>query len=241
MKPGCNNFTFTENTFDANAQPRYFEWMSEIDLRINQEKNHYQWAFFLALFTIVYNLLEGLVATWFGYHDETMALFGFGVDSFIEMISGLGIAYMVLRSRNNANSHRSDFEKTALKTTGVSFYILVAGLLTSVVITQMTGQKPVTTFWGVIISVISIVVMLVLLQSKIKVGKQLHSEAILADASCTKVCIYMSIVLLASSAVYALTGLVYADALGTLGIAWFSYREGKECFELAASEKYCHH
>ena len=70
--------------------------MPESTSPIDQEKKHYQWAFPLAIFTIVYNLIEGLVVTWFGYHDETLALFGFSVDSFIEMISGIGIAHLLL-------------------------------------------------------------------------------------------------------------------------------------------------
>ena len=213
--------------------------MDSITLSPSQEKKLYGIALLLGAFTIVYNLLEGIVATWFGFEDETLALFGFGVDSFIEMISGIGIVYMVLRIRQNPHSNRSGFEKTALKITGTSFYLLVAALLISSVIVLYSGLKPQTTFWGVVISLISIVVMLVLIYGKIKTGKQLHSDAILADANCTKVCIYMSCVLLASSAIYEVTGFAYADALGTLGLAWFSYKEGKECFEKAASNANC--
>jgi divalent metal cation (Fe/Co/Zn/Cd) transporter len=213
--------------------------VSEISLTISLEKRNFQLAYALALFTILYNLIEGLIATWFGYQDETVALFGFGVDSFIEMISGLGIAFMVTRIQKNENSHRSEFEKKALKVTGISFYLLVAGLLLSTALTVYMEKKPTSTFWGVLISIISILVMLFLLLSKLRIGKKLNSEAILADASCTKVCIYMSGVLLLSSAIYELTGFAYADALGTLGLAWLSYQEGKECFEKASSEKYC--
>ncbi len=214
--------------------------MSEIALTIPQEKKYFQFVFVLAVFTIIYNLAEGIVATWFGYQDETLALFGFGVDSFIEMISGLGIAYMVIRIQNNSASHRSTFEKRALKITGISFYALVLGLIISTCFTLYLEKKPTTTFWGVVISFISIVVMAFLLRSKLHTGKQLKSEAILADASCTKVCIYMSCILLISSGIYELTGFMYADAIGTLGLAWFSYKEGQECFEKAASDKYCH-
>jgi divalent metal cation (Fe/Co/Zn/Cd) transporter len=104
-----------------------------------------------------------------------------------------------------------------------------------------TGQKPETTFWGVIVSVISIIVMLGLIYGKEKIGKQLNSDPIIADANCTKVCIYMSVILLVSSGLYELTNLPYIDAAGTLGRAWFSYNEGKECFEKAASHDYCDH
>ena len=210
-----------------------------MSLSSQQEKKLYDIALALGVFTIVYNLAEGIIATTFGFEDETLALFGFGVDSFIEMISGIGIVYMVIRIRQNPTSNRSGFERTALRVTGWSFYLLVAALVISSAVVLYTGHKPETTFWGVIISLISIVVMLFLIYGKIKTGKSLQSDAILADANCTKVCIYMSCVLLASSAIYELTGFPYADALGTLGLAWFSYQEGKECFEKAASNKHC--
>ena len=48
----------------------------------------------LSVFTIVYNVVKGLVSTWLGFRDETLALFGFGVDSFIEVISGVDITVM---------------------------------------------------------------------------------------------------------------------------------------------------
>ena len=85
-------------------------------------------AFSLALFTIVYNIVEGIVSTYFGYENESLALFGFGIDSFIEVISGLGIAHMILRIQRQPDSNRDKFEKTALRITGFSFYGLVSGL-----------------------------------------------------------------------------------------------------------------
>lgn len=203
------------------------------------EARYYQWALYFALFTIAYNLTEGIVATAFGYSDETLALFGFGVDSFIEMISGAGIFVMVLRIRANTASERSSFEKTALHITGYSFYALAGGLVVSALYTTYAGIRPTTTFWGVVISSISILVMLGLIYGKVYVGKKLNSAAILADANCTKVCIYMSVVLLASSGIYELTGFAYADALGTAGLAWFSFKEGRECFEKARHNTHC--
>ena len=87
----------------------------------------YKTAFNLAVFTIIYNLIEGLVSVYFGYEDESLTLFGFGIDSFIEMVSGLGIAHMVIRIKQNPDTNRDNFEKTALRITGWGFYVLVAG------------------------------------------------------------------------------------------------------------------
>lgn len=199
----------------------------------------YKWAFALAIFTIIYNLAEGIIATYLGFEDESLALFGFGVDSFIEVISGLGIAHMVLRIRQHPESNRDTFERTALRITGFAFYVLVLGLVTSSMYNIYIGHKPETTFWGVIISIISIAVMWLLVVGKTKTGKALQSEAILADAQCTKVCIYMSVILLISSGIYEVTNLAYIDSIGTLGLSYFAFKEGKECFEKAKSNKHC--
>lgn len=191
----------------------------------------YRITYGLALFTIYYNIVEGFVATGFGYDDESLTLFGFGVDSFIESISGIGILQMINRISINPRSPKGPFEKRALKITGYCFFLLVFGLVGSSFYSFYTIHKPETSFFGVLISLISIVVMIVLLFWKTKMGKALNSKAILADASCTKVCIYMSVVLLLSSAIYELFKIPYIDGIGALFIAYFAFKEGRECFE----------
>ncbi len=205
----------------------------------NEHQRLYSIAYGLSIFTILYNVAEGIIATYFGYQDETLALFGFGMDSFIESMSGVGIAHMIIRIRQNNNVIRDDFERLALKITGWAFYLLAAGLFVSGIINLITDHRPVTTFWGVVISLISIIIMLGLIYGKQKVGRALDSEPILADANCTKVCIYMSVILLVSSGLYEWFRLPHIDTLATFGLVFFSAREGKECFEKAASERYC--
>ncbi|NSW94830.1 MAG: hypothetical protein HPY62_09020 [Bacteroidales bacterium] len=75
------------------------------------------------------------------------------------------------------------------------------------------------------------------MNSKKSVGKRLDSDPIIADANCTKVCVYMSVVLLISSLIYELTGFLYADAFGAAGLAYFSVSEGKEAFEKAKGKE----
>ena len=197
-------------------------------------ERYWNYALWLAVFTILYNLAEGLIAIFFGISDETLTLFGFGVDSFIEVMSGIGIFAMVLRIRQNPDTDRSTFERTALQITGTSFYILAGGLAVSAAYNIIVGHKPETTLPGLIISAISIAVMWALVAGKRKVGSALDSMPILADANCTLVCIYMSVVLLISSLVYELTGFGFVDSLGAIGLIYFSYNEGKEAFEKAA-------
>ncbi len=201
------------------------------------ENNLYKAAFKLAIFTISYNIIEGLVSMWFGYSDETLTLFGFGVDSFIEVMSGIGIATMILRIRQNPKSSKSEFEIKALRITGIAFYLLSVGLLAGIIVNVVNHQKPETTVWGIVISLASIAVMVWLMNAKKKIGKQLDSEPIIADANCTKVCVYMSVVLLVSSLIYQFTGFVYADVIGAAGLIYFSFSEGKEAFEKAKGKE----
>jgi divalent metal cation (Fe/Co/Zn/Cd) transporter len=193
----------------------------------------FRYALWLGIFTIGYNLLEGLVSVYFGAQDEALTLFGFGVDSFIEVLSGIGIVAMVLRIRQNPNTPRSQFERTALRITGTSFYLLAAGLAVTAIYNVFTKNKPETTLPGLIISLISIAMMWALVAAKRKVGHALKSAPILADANCTLVCIYMSLVLLAASLIYQFTGFGFVDSLGAIGLIYFSINEGKESFEKA--------
>jgi divalent metal cation (Fe/Co/Zn/Cd) transporter len=201
------------------------------------EQKYYRTAYWLSMFTIFYNIIEGIVSMVLGYEDETLSLFGFGADSFIEVISGIGIAVMVSRIKRNPDSSKSIFETSALKITGVAFYLLSAGLLAGIIINLIRNHKPETTLWGVIISLISIATMFWLMKAKIRTGKMLGSEPIIADAMCTRVCIYMSVVLLLSSLIYEVTGFAYADLIGAAGLIYFSFSEGKEAFEKAKGKE----
>lgn len=193
----------------------------------------YDKANFLAVFTIVYNFIEGAVSMLMGASDETLALFGFGVDSFIEVVSAAGIWHMLQRIRKNKGETRDEFERRALRITGGSFYVLAAGLAVTAAMNIYLKHKPETTVWGIIISLASISFMWFLIQAKTKVGKRLNSPAILADAACSRACLYLSLVLLAASVGYELTGIGYLDAIGALLIAWLSWKEGRESFAKA--------
>lgn len=200
---------------------------------MEHEAKLYKRAYQLSLFTIFYNIVEGLVSMVMGYEDETLALFGFGVDSFIEVMSGIGIAVMIKRIQRNPNSSKAPFEIKALKITGTAFYLLSAGLLAGIIINVINGHKPETTLWGIVISIISIAVMVWLMNAKKRVGKKINSQPIISDSQCTRVCVYMSVVLLVSALIYELTGFAYADAIGAAGLIYFSITEGREAFEKA--------
>jgi divalent metal cation (Fe/Co/Zn/Cd) transporter len=193
----------------------------------------YGWASALALITIFYNIAEGVVSVFFGLEDGSMSLFGFGLDSFVEVVSGIGIWHMVRRTRRNGGENIDRYEQLALRITGTAFYVLTAGLAITSVIDLYRGHRPESTFWGIVISLVSIVSMWALIRAKVSVGKQLNSQAILADAACTRACLQLSVVLLIASAGYKLTNIGGLDSIGAFVIGGLCFREGKEAFEKA--------
>ncbi|MCF6148410.1 MAG: cation transporter [Candidatus Kuenenia sp.] len=205
-----------------------------VDIKGEAVKNKlnvlYKWAYILALITIFYNIAEGSISVCFGLGDDTIALFGFGVDSFVEVISGIGIWHMVRRLRSDNNARPDTFEQQALRITGSAFYLLTAGLVGTALLNFITQHQPETTFWGIVVASVSIITMWILIHYKVRVGKALHSQAILADANCTKACVYLSLVLLFASIGYELTGMGWFDSFGAVVIAGFSWKEGREAF-----------
>lgn len=81
----------------------------------------YATANLLAILTIFYNMAEGLVSVWFGVEDGALTLFAFGVDSFVEVISAVGVWHMVRRLRRSSSEDRDIFERQALRITGGLF------------------------------------------------------------------------------------------------------------------------
>jgi divalent metal cation (Fe/Co/Zn/Cd) transporter len=199
----------------------------------------YRRALGFAGFILIYNVFEGIVSVLMGINDGSLTLFGFGVDSFVEVTSNLGVIMMIKRIQKNPGSDRGEFEKKALKITGYGFYVLSAGLVIGAILNIIQKHRPESTMWGIIISLLSIGIMYYVSRSQIKTGQKLNSSPIIADAKCTMVCVYMSVVLLVSSFIYELSGFAYVDAIGAIGLVYFSIREGREAFEKAKGKECC--
>jgi len=202
-----------------------------------QEQKLWRKASLLAWFTILYNLAEGVISIFFGISDETLTLFGFGLDSMIESISASGILVMISRIKNNQTAQRTKYETVALKITGWCFYALSLLLAIGAVYSIYYYKQPESTVAGIIIALISIFSMLWLVTIKKKIGKKLNSAPIVSDANCNLVCLYMSIILLVASGLYYFFEIPYIDVLGSGALIFFSIKEGREAFAKAKSGK----
>ena len=95
---------------------------------MNSRSKQIKFALLLSIVTVFYNIIEGALCLFFGLEHETLVLFGFGLDSLVEVISGIGIWHLVLRIMKNENENKDHFERTALKITAIAFYLLAIGL-----------------------------------------------------------------------------------------------------------------
>ncbi len=178
-------------------------------------------ALWLAGLTIAYNLLEGLVSMHFGWADDSVALFGFGADSFIEVASAGLVLWKLLDHGNLAR------ERKATSAIGWLFLGLGAGVAGGALL-QLAGRRhPPTTVPGLVISALSLAFMVFLWRAKLKTAKGLDSAAVAADAACSRACIQLSAVLFAGSLAFlAAPALWWTDASAALVLALLIAREG---------------
>jgi divalent metal cation (Fe/Co/Zn/Cd) transporter len=189
-----------------------------------------QWlayARYLAWFTIFYNLLEGLVSMGFGWADDSMALFGFGADSFIEVGSALLVLWRLRGDEVGCASERLQRERRAAMGIGSLFVLLALGTSIGAVFQLVSHHHPETTVPGLLVSVFSLGFMFWLWKSKQRAAKVLDSRSLEGDAACSLACIQLSTVLFAGSLTFLLAPVLWwVDAGAALVLSAFIAREG---------------
>lgn len=180
--------------------------------------------------TVGWNILEGLVAVTAGIAAGSIALVGFGVDSFVETISG---AVLVWRLGAEARGRLDEavverFEHRAERLVGVAFLLLAAYVAFEAVRSLLGGEAPDASPIGIALTALSIVVMLWLAGQKRRTGDALGSRALVADAKQTYACWYLSVVTLIGLGLNALFGWWWADPVAALAIVVLLVREGFE-------------
>lgn len=185
-----------------------------------------QKARYLSLFTIIYNIIEGLVSVYFGLEEGSISLLGFGLDSFVEVASAV---IVLLKLRSCDPDQNLSQERKATFGIGILFLILAMTVLVTSVHRLVNHSGPDTTIPGLIISVLSLSFMFFLWRSKLKVAVGLNSATVKADAQCSLACMKLSLVLFTGSLLFLLSpALWWIDSVAALVIGIQIGREGKE-------------
>ncbi len=188
-------------------------------------------ALLLSYFTVGYNVLEGIVSIFAGLFAGSIALVGFGSDSFVESLSG---GVMIWRFRKHGKITEEEEEKVELKATRLiayTFFILGTYVLYESAKKLCFHEIPDPSLLGIIIAIVSIIVMPVLFYMKYQTGKSVNSKSLVADSKQTLACTFMSVALLIGLGFNYLYGLWWADPVVGLIIVVFLIKEGYTTFK----------
>ena len=196
-----------------------------------------QKALFLSYFTVAYNILEGLISLFAGYLAGSIALVGFGLDSFVESLSGGVMIWRFRRHPELSAAQEERLENQAVKIVGITFLVLAAYVCYESLEKLYLKQAPAPSLLGIIIATVSLLIMPLLFHLKHRTGKSLNSPSLMADARQTLACAFLSLALLVGLGLNYLYGLWQADPVIGLVIVIFLIKEGHEA--LTTKKLFC--
>ena len=191
----------------------------------------------LEWFTVVWNVLEAVVAIGAGIVAGSVALIGFGVDSGIEVIAASALLWRFRAAGASASAERrAHAEGRALYVVSATFFLLAAYLGVEATSALLNQEGPESSLVGLALAIVSLAVMPALAYGKQRTGRELRSRALQADAVETWVCSYLSLALLAGIGVHAAFDWWWADPLGALAMLPVIVWQGWETLEEAREE-----
>ncbi len=178
----------------------------------------------IVAFTITYNVVEGIVAIWAGVLASSAALIGFGLDSAIEVLSAVAIAWQFTRKDPER------WEKATVRAIGIAFFALAAYVSIDAVRALASQESPHHSPLGLAITALSLLVMPFLAWVETRTGRELDSRSVLADATQLMLCVYLSGAVFVGLALNSLFGWWWADSVAALVVAFLAVREGLEAW-----------
>ena len=186
----------------------------------------YRLGLWLEYFTVGYNVIEAIVALSFGQMAGSIALISFGLDSIVESLSGTILIWRLRQHEGLSPEREAAIERRAEQFVAITFWVLGAYVLWQAMEKLRAASAPGSSWVGIGLAIASLIVMPALARAKHRVGRQLGSRALLADAKETLACAWLSAALLLGLMGNAVLGFWQADPLASLAIVAFLLREG---------------
>jgi divalent metal cation (Fe/Co/Zn/Cd) transporter len=187
----------------------------------------------LEYLTVVWNIIEGGIAIAAAMSSGSVALLGFGIDSFVESASGSVMIWRLLAERHADEDDEEPIEqveKRARKLVAASLALLAVYIAWDSITSLLANERPQPSLVGILLAIASLSVMWWLARQKRSVGIGLGSRAMTADAFQTDACFWLSLFLLVGIGANALFGWWFADPLAALGMTVFIGREALEAW-----------
>lgn len=188
----------------------------------------YRKALRLSYFTVGYNILEGIVSILAGVLVGSIALIGFGLDSFMESLSGGVMIWRFRKQGKLTDDEEQAVESKAEKLVAYTFFVLGAYVLYESAKKLYLQEIPEPSLIGIVIAIVSMILMPILFYQKYRTGKLLNSKSLIADSKETLACCFLSAALLVGLGLNYVLGLWQADPIVGLLVVAFLVREGYE-------------
>jgi divalent metal cation (Fe/Co/Zn/Cd) transporter len=187
----------------------------------------------LEYLTVGWNIAEGIIAVSAAVLAGSVALLGFGIDSFVESASGLVMIWRLQAERRGSGDDATidAIEHRARRLVALSLFLLAAFVVFDAADTLWTGERPAFSLVGVALTSVSLVVMLWLARAKRRVARDLGSQAMEADAFQTTACWWLSLAALVGITLNGALGWWWADPVAALVIAALITKEAREAWE----------
>ncbi|HUJ88780.1 MAG TPA: cation transporter [Syntrophorhabdales bacterium] len=182
----------------------------------------------LSYLTVGYNIIEGVVSVAAGILSDSVALVGFGLDSFIESFSGGVMIWRFGEGRALSEEEEERVERRAAKLVAYTFFILAAYLLFESAKKLWYQEVPEPSLLGIVVAALSMIVMPALARAKFRLGRQLGSRSLVADSKETLACFFLSVALFIGLGLNYVAGLWQADPVVGLIICGYLVKEGRE-------------
>ncbi len=182
-------------------------------------------------FTVGWNIIEGVIAIAAGILAGSIALIGFGLDSYIEVASGLVLIWRLRKHGFSDEEEEEAAEKKAVFFVGATFFLLALYVIYESGKKLLFQERPAESLIGIILAVVSLIVMPLLALYKKKIASEINSRALRADALETLACSYLSLTLVVGLGANALFGWWWADPVAALAMVYFLVKEGAEAIK----------
>lgn len=196
--------------------------------------------FNIEIFSILWMVIEAVVAIGAGMLAHSLALVVFGVDSVIELVAGFILLWRLGIEMTGASLEKvKRAERLASWVVGISLLLLAIYITATATYNLLTHSGAESSPVGMGLAFVAVFLMFYLANAKKKIGEQIGSIALKADGSCSIVCAYMSIILLVGVSLTALFGWWWIDAVASLGLNYFVIKEGIEVVQEARGVDTC--
>ncbi len=192
----------------------------------------------LAWFTIVWNTIEGAVGILSGLAAGSVALVGFGVDSYVEVLAGAVIIWRLAQERHGHDVSEAA-ERRAVLIIAATFAVLAVGIAAESIRKLVTGEHPDPSPVGIALTVVSLIIMPTLARSKRRVGQGLGSRAVTADATQTTLCVWLSAIVLVGLVANAMLGWWWADPVAAFAVVYVAASEAREHWQADQVDDCC--